>query len=89
MKTKKELRREFFRLEKSFEERIANLKTEIKNNHSNFEMLLNYLGLEEEEYSALEPRSPILSYYWSTGTKTKGTKTEAVKKIRLVKKKKK
>ena len=32
MKTKKELRREFFRLE----ERIANLKTEIKNNHSNF-----------------------------------------------------
>ena len=85
MKRKKELRREFFRLE----ERIANLKTEIKNNHSNFEMLLNYLGLEEEEYSALEPRSPILSYYWSTGTKTKGTKTEAVKKIRLVKKKKK
>ena len=52
-------------------------------------MLLNHLGLEEEEYSALEPRSPILSYYWSTGTKTKGTKTEAVKKIRLVKKKKK
>ena len=80
MKTKKELRRELFRLE----ERIANLKTEIKNNHSNFEMLLNHLGLEEEEYSALEPISPILSYYCSTGTKT-----EAVKKIRLVKKKKK